>query len=65
MLEKPENGGRLQEYLLTLVNEPLPTQFPRLPEHKHLDFVLEMPENGGSEGKKRTKTPILWVLRQI
>ena len=59
MLEKPENGGRLQEYLLTLVNEPLPTQFPRLPEHKNLDFVLEMPENGGSEGKKRTKTPIL------
>ena len=59
MLEKPENGGRLQDYLLTLVNEPLPTQFPRLPEHKNLDFVLEMPENGGSEGKKRTKTPIL------
>ena len=27
--------------------------------HKNLDFVLEMPENGGPEGKKRTKTPIL------
>ena len=23
--------------------------------HKNLDFVLEMPENGGSEGQKRTK----------
>ena len=27
--------------------------------HKNLDFVLEMPENGGSEAKKRTKIPIL------
>ena len=27
--------------------------------HKKLDFVLEMPENGGPEGKKRTKIPIL------
>ena len=27
--------------------------------HKNADFVLERPENGGSEGKKRTKTPIL------
>ena len=27
--------------------------------HKNLDFVLEKPENGGSEGKKRTKMPIL------
>ena len=59
MLEKPENGGRLQDYLLTLVNEPLPTQFPRLPEHKNADFVLEIPENGGSRGQKRTKMPIL------
>ena len=33
--------------------------------HKNADFVLEKPENGGPEGKKRTKTPILWVLRQI
>ena len=50
MLEKPENGGRLHDYLLTLVNEPLPTQFPRLPEHKNVDFVLEKPENEGFEG---------------
>ena len=27
--------------------------------HKNLDFVLEMPENEGSEGKKRTKMAIL------
>ena len=27
--------------------------------HKNLDFVLEMPENGGYEAKKSTKTPIL------
>ena len=24
-------------------------------EHKNPDFVLEMPENGGPEGQKRTK----------
>ena len=30
-----------------------------LPEYKKLDFVLEMPENGGPEGQKRTKTSIL------
>ena len=59
MLEKPENGGRLRYYVLTLVNEPLPTQFPRLPEHKNADFVLEKPENEGSEGQKSTKTSIL------
>ena len=28
-------------------------------KHKNLDFVLEMPENRGSEAKKRTKTSIL------
>ncbi len=28
-------------------------------EHKKPDFVLEMPENEGSEGKKRTKMAIL------
>ena len=28
-------------------------------KHKNLDFVLEMPENGGSRPQKRTKTPIL------
>ena len=65
MLEMLENGGRLQDYLLTLVNEPLQTQFPRLPEHKNADFVLEKPENEDSRPQKRTKTPILWVLRQI
>ena len=27
--------------------------------HKNLDFVLEQPENGGSEGQKSTKTQIL------
>ena len=31
----------------------------RLPEHKNADFVLEKPENGGSEAEKRTKTSIL------
>ena len=28
-------------------------------KHKNADFVLERPENGGSEGKKRTKMAIL------
>ena len=27
--------------------------------HKNADFVLEKPENGGSEGQKSTKTSIL------
>ena len=27
--------------------------------HKNADFVLEMPENGGLEGQKSTKTSIL------
>ena len=31
--------------------------------HKNLDFVLEMPENGGPEGEKRTKMPILCSRR--
>ena len=38
-------------------------------EHKNADFVIEMPENVGFGGQKRTKTPILcskspktWVL---
>ena len=31
----------------------------RAKAHKNLDFVLVKPENGGSEGKKRTKTSIL------
>ena len=50
MLEKHENGGRLRDYVLTPANEPLPTQYPRLPEHKNADFVLEKPENEGFEG---------------
>ena len=29
----------------------------RLPEHKNADFVLEMPENRGSKGKKKHKNP--------
>ena len=33
--------------------------FQRPKAHKNLDFVLEMPENGGSEGQKSTKTSIL------
>ena len=33
--------------------------------HKNPDFVLEKPENEGLGGQKRTKMPILWVLRQI
>ena len=31
----------------------------RAKKHKNLDFVLEMPENGGPEGQKSTKMPIL------
>ena len=33
--------------------------FRRLKKHKNPDFVLEKPENGGYEGQKSTKTPIL------
>ena len=33
--------------------------FRRQKAHKNLDFVLEMPENGGSRPQKRTKTLIL------
>ena len=36
-----------------------PMPIPYLPEHKNPDFVLEMPENGGSECKKRTKMGLL------
>ena len=36
-----------------------PMRIPYLPEHKNPDFVLEMPENGGSECKKRTKMGLL------
>ena len=32
-------------------------------EHKNPDFVLETPENRGSEGQKRTKTSILCSKR--
>ena len=31
----------------------------QLHEHKNANFVLEMPENGGSRPQKRTKTSIL------
>ena len=31
----------------------------QLHEHKNANFVLGKPENGGSEGQKRTKTSIL------
>ena len=57
--KSPKTGGRLRYYVFTLFNEPLPTQFPRLPEHKNLDFVLEKPENEGFEAQKSTKMPIL------
>ena len=33
-------------------------------EHKNPDFVLETPENRGSEGQKRTKTSILCSGRE-
>ena len=33
-------------------------------KHKNPDFVLEMPENEGSEAEKRTKTPILCSGRE-
>ena len=36
-----------------------PMPFIPLPEHKNADFVLEMPENKGFRGKKRTKNSIL------
>ena len=55
MLESAENGGRLRDYVLTLVNEPLPTQFPRLLEHKNADFVLEKPEKQGFRRPKKHK----------
>ena len=32
--------------------------------HKNADFVLEMPENKGPEGQKRTKMPILCSERE-
>ena len=32
-------------------------------EHKNPDFVLEKPENGGPEGEKSSKTPILCSKR--
>ena len=35
---------------------------PPAKAHKTPDFVLETPENEGSEGQKSTKTSILWVL---
>ena len=38
--------------------------FRRPKKHKNLDFVLEMPENEGLEGQKRTKTSILCSGRE-
>ena len=38
--------------------------FRRPKTHKNLDFVLEMPEIGGPEGKKRTKKPFLCSRRE-
>ena len=35
------------------------TRVPKPKKHKNPDFVLEMPENEGSEGQKSTKMPIL------
>ena len=35
----------------------------RAKAHKNADFVLKTPENGGSKGKKRTKTLILCSKR--
>ena len=53
--------GDLQEVTYTASASPFrfPMPIPYLPEHKNPDFVLEMPENGGSECKKRTKMGLL------
>ena len=46
---------------VSVVTLPDATFLP--PEHKNADFVLEKPENRGSEGQKRTKTSILCSKR--
>ena len=53
--------GELQEVTYTASASPfrLPMPIPYLPEHKNPDFVLEMPENRGPKGKKRTKMGLL------
>ena len=57
--------GELQEVTYTASASPFrfPMALVRLPEHKNADFVLEMPENGGLGGQKRTKTLILCSKR--
>ena len=37
----------------------------QLHEHKNPDFVLEKPENEGSEAQKSTKTPVLCSGREV
>ena len=47
---------------MLLAREPIKTIIGKnllAKTHKNLDFVLGMAENGGPEGQKRTKTPIL------
>ena len=53
--------GDLQEVTYTASASPFrfPMPIPYLPEYKNPDFVLESPENEGSEGKKRTKMGLL------
>ena len=53
--------GELQEVTYTASASPFrfPMPIPYLPEYKNPDFVLEMPKNGGSECKKRTKMGLL------
>ena len=48
----------MQRCLFRRESPPTPTS-NLVNEHKKPDFVLEMPENEGSGGRKRTKTPIL------
>ena len=54
--------GDLQERPLSVFPMPIlgfPMPLSQSSEHKKPDFVLEMPENGGFGGQKRTKIPIL------
>ena len=59
-------GGKSREKLPFLTQKPRfcarkagKWGFRRVKAHKNPDFVLEMPENGGSECKKRTKMGLL------
>ena len=61
-LSAPRGAGCLPLGALCLARTPsfaFPMPLTPLPEHKNADFVLETPENRGSGGQKRTKTPIL------